>query len=130
MVCEIIASAREDNVASATARRANPVSHPPGCTIFSEIAATLLFPPATLLASKPLKRNHSPYSSALFSLATPSFHYNLFLYIDLILGEISARREIHEMVQSNICVLRDASGRRIAGGLRRFVHKGKYWWVH
>ncbi|HHS9694750.1 TPA: hypothetical protein ACY3II_004845, partial [Klebsiella michiganensis] len=43
MVCEIIASAREDNVASATARRANRVSHPPGCTIFSEIAVMLLF---------------------------------------------------------------------------------------
>ncbi|EOY8739812.1 hypothetical protein ACQFG6_005460, partial [Klebsiella michiganensis] len=42
-VAVLAASTREDNVASATARRANPVSHPPGCTIFSEIAATLLF---------------------------------------------------------------------------------------
>ncbi|SNU33317.1 hypothetical protein KOSB73_20102 [Klebsiella grimontii] len=63
-------------------------------------------------------------------MATPSFHYNLFLLTDLILGGISARREIHEMVQSNICVLRDASGRRHACGLRRFIHKGKYRWVY
>ncbi|KAB7492953.1 hypothetical protein FMJ45_00510 [Klebsiella michiganensis] len=71
MVCEIIASAREDNVASATARRANPVSHPPGCTIFSEIAATLLF------HGQPLSLPQNPLSAIIHLILQHFFHWQL-----------------------------------------------------
>ncbi|MBZ7623127.1 hypothetical protein FML17_15060 [Klebsiella michiganensis] len=76
MVCEIIASAREDNVASATARRANPVSHPPGCTIFSEIAATLLFH-GLRDNRQPLSLPQNPLSAIIHLILQHFFHWQL-----------------------------------------------------
>ncbi|MFK9979540.1 hypothetical protein, partial [Klebsiella oxytoca] len=75
-VAVLAASTREDNVALATARRANRVSHPPGCTIFSAITAALLF--HDLRDNRqPLSLPQNPLSAIIHLILQHFFHWQL-----------------------------------------------------